>query len=51
MGAWDASKHTAPVDPDSYGTVCFDGFGQDASTKAPVSLQAIALLHLYQSSP
>jgi hypothetical protein len=33
---WDPEKHTIEVPPDSYGTIFFDGFGQEASRKAPV---------------
>jgi len=35
---WDPEIHTVPSDPDSYGTLFFDGFGQEASRKAPVSV-------------
>ena len=33
---WDSEQHTILADPDSYGTICFEGFGQEASRKAPV---------------
>jgi len=35
---WDPEIHTIPSDADSYGTIFFDGFGQEASRKAPVSV-------------
>jgi hypothetical protein len=34
---WEAEQHSVQSDPDSYGTICFEGFGQEASRKAPVS--------------
>jgi hypothetical protein len=35
---WDPEQHSIQTEPDSYGTICFDGFGQVASKKAPVSI-------------
>ena len=35
---WDPERHTVQSDPDTYGTIIFDGFGQEASRKAPVNV-------------
>jgi hypothetical protein len=37
--AWDPEQHSVQAEPDSYGTICFEGFGHEASRKAPVSLR------------
>src|SRR6218665_3984898 len=34
---WDADTCTAKVPADCFGLITFDGFGQEASKKAPVS--------------
>lgn len=36
---WDPELHTVEREPDSYGTIHFDGFGQVASKRAPVSMK------------
>lgn len=38
---WDAEHNTICVATDSYGRIFFDGFGQEASRKAPVSVGVI----------
>jgi hypothetical protein len=39
---WEVEQHTAKTDPDSFGTIRFEGFGLMASKKAPVSIKHVS---------